>query len=144
MADRGEVPEARAVVLWRPREVPADERQARETRKAEYDARLAVAEQRRKQAELVQVGIDLVLSQFKKWLTLAGDPDFANAVGPLEPAIVMKIAEFVTKEHRLDTGQATENIAHAIRPSIDFSKLTQEERNRWKELAEKARAAGGE
>ena len=56
--------------------------------------------------------------------------------------IILKLAEFVSKNYRLDTGQATENIAHAIGPSLDFSKLSQTERDQWRALAVKG--GGGE
>lgn len=133
---------SRAVVLWRQPEQPEHERKLAEARKAEADARLALAESRRKHAEMLQVGTDLVLNQLRKYMRLAESPDFEHAVGPLEPAVVLKLAEFVSKNYRLDTGQATENVAHAIAPSIDFSKLTQEERDAWRALAVKG--GGGE
>lgn len=130
------LPANRAPVLWRkPPEVEEHERRLVEARDAEAAARLAVAEARRKHAEVQVVGVDLVLSELKKYLRLSQSDDFQNAVGPLEPAVILKMAEFVSKNHRLDSGQATENIAHAIGPSIDFSKLTQEERDAWRALA---------
>jgi hypothetical protein len=125
-------------MLWRkPPEVEEYDRKLLEARKAEMDARLAVAESRRKHAEVQVVGTDLVLNELKKYLRLSQSDDFQGAIGPLEPAVILKMAEFVSKNHRLDNGQATENVAHTIGPSIDFSKLTQEERDAWKALAEK-------
>ena len=132
------VPEHRAVVLWRkPPEEEEYDRKMFAARTAEVEARAAKAELLRHYAELKRVGVDLVLSQFQKWLAMSLSPDFQNSVGPIDPATVMKIAEFVSKEQRLDTGQATENIAHAIAtsPSLDFSKLTQKERDQWRALA---------
>jgi hypothetical protein len=132
-----------AVVLWRkPPEIEEHERKMLEARKAEADARLAIAESRRKHAEMLQTGTDLVLSQLRKYLKLAQSPDFENAIGPIDPATVLKLAEFVSKNYRLDTGQATENIAHAIGPGLDFSKLTQEERDQWRALAMKGQGSG--
>jgi hypothetical protein len=108
---------------------------------AEAAARLAVAQARESHATMQKVGIELVVKTLQKWLRLAEHPDFENAVGPLEPSAILKLAELVTKNFRLDTGQATENVAHQIRPLVDFSKFTQEERDRWRELAIKAGAA---
>ena len=141
MADGGA---SKAVVLWkRPPEVEEYEHKMRAVKRAEADMRLAVAETRRKHAEMLRTGTDLVLSQLQKYLRLAESPDFENAVGPLEPSVILKLAEFVAKNYRLDTGQATENIAHAVGPSIDFSKLTQAERDLWRSLAVKGGGGGG-
>lgn len=133
-----------AVVLWQPRPEPIDPHEVAriEARDAAAAAKLAQAEHRRKHAEVQVVGLELVLSQFRKWQALSEDPDFAKAIGPIEPALVLKIAEFVTKEFRLNSGQSTENIAVAMSPSIDFSRLTQEERNAWRELAMKGGGTG--
>lgn len=145
MADESGVPDNRAVVLWRPREVPEHEQKMAKAREAEADARLAIAETKRKQADLKLAMLELSLSQFKKLLALSQHPDFANAVGPITPELALKLAEFVSKEHRLDNGQATENVAHAVAhtvvSNVDFKKLTQEERNKWRELAEKIGSA---
>ena len=108
---------------------------------AEAAARLAIAQAKESHATMQRVGIELVVKTLQKWLRLAEHPDFENAVGPLEPSAILKLAELVTKNFRLDTGQATENVAHQIRPLVDFSKFTQEERDRWRELAIKAGAA---
>lgn len=138
-----EVPEKRALILWKkPPEVEEHERKMAAAKRAEADARLAIAESRRKHAEMLQTGTDLVLSQLKKYLRISESEDFANAVGPIEPGVILKIAEFVSKNYRLDTGQATENIAHAIGPSIDFSKLSQSERDAWRALAVKGGGGG--
>jgi hypothetical protein len=132
------VPVERAISLWRKApEVEEHERKLAAARDAEALARMAIAEVRRKHAEVGLVGIDLVLNELKKYLRLSQSEDFANTVGPLEPAVILKLAEFVSKNHRLDSGQATENIAHAIGPAMDFSKLTQAERDAWRELATK-------
>jgi hypothetical protein len=113
-------------------------------RDAEAAARVAIAKARAMHAEMLSVGTELVLTQLQKYLMLSQSPDFANAVGPLDPATVLKMAEFVSKNYRLDTGQATENIAHAIAPTMDFSKMTQEQRDRWRELAKIAGGDGDE
>lgn len=135
----------KAVVLWRkPPEVEEQERQLVEARIAEGAARLAKAESRRKHAEVQAVATDLVLNELKKYLRLSQDPDFQKAVGPLDPKLILKMAEFVGKNFRLDNGQATENIAHAISSSVDFSKLTQEERDQWRALALKGGGGQGE
>jgi hypothetical protein len=134
---------SKAVTLWRrPPEVEEHERRLLEARTAESAARLAIALARQKHAEVQQVGTDLVLNELQKYLRLSQHPDFANAIGPLDPKLILKMAEFVNKNFRLDNGQATENIAHAIRPSIDFSKFTQEERDAWKALAVKGGGGG--
>ena len=136
-------PSSKAVVLWhRPPEVEEHERKMLEARSAEASARLAIAVARQKHAEVQQVGTDLVLNELQKYLRLSQHPDFAGTVGPLDPKMILKMAEFVNKNFRLDNGQATENIAHAIRPSIDFSKFTQEERDAWKALAVKGGGGG--
>ena len=137
------VPEHRALTLWRkPAGVEEHERKMLAAKTAEADARLAIAEWRKKHAEMLQTGTDLVLNQLRKYLKLAELPEFSNATGPVEPSIILKLAEFVSKNYRLDTGQATENIAHAIGPSLDFSKLSQTERDQWRALAVKG--GGGE
>lgn len=104
-------------------------------REAEAAARLAIAKARSMHAEMLSTGTELVLTQLKKYLRLAEAPDFQNSIGPLDPATILKMAEFVSKNYRLDTGQATENIAHAIAPTIAFDKMTQEQRDQWRKLA---------
>ena len=143
-----DVPPTRQVVVWvppaqRPEAVAERARKAQiaEAQAREAAARLAVAKTREKHAEIQAAGFELVLSQFKKWLEQSQHPDFANSNGPVEPAIVLKIAEFVSKNYRLDSGQATENIAHALTPSIDFSRMSQEERDMWRALALKGGAS---
>lgn len=133
---------SRDVVVWVPPHLRPDviEQEAakdklRKAREAEAAARLAVAETRARHAHMLDVGTKLVVHELEKYLRMAENPDFANALGPLDPATILKMAEFVSKNHRLDTGQATENIAHAIMPSMDFSNMTQEERDQWRALA---------
>ncbi len=140
MRDDG-APPTRQVVVWvpphqRPEAVAERARNEKiaEAKAREADARLAIAKTREKHAEIQATGFELVLSQFKKWLAQSQHPDFADSSGPIEPGIVLKIAEFVSKNYRLDSGQATENIAHAIGPALDFSRMTQDERDKWREL----------
>jgi hypothetical protein len=138
-----DAPAPKAIQLWRrPPEVEEQEAKLLAARQAEADARLAIAQSRRKNAEVNQVGTDLVLNELRKYLRLSQHPDFANTVGPLDPKIILKMAEFVSKNYRLDNGQATENIAHAIAPCVDFGKLTQAERDLWRELAMKGGGSG--
>lgn len=149
MAEGTPTQESRQLVVWKPPHeqpgaVEAREAKARldNARAQELEARTAIAKVKIQQAEVVAVGTALVLNELQKYLRMAQSPDFAQTVGPLDPAVILKIAEFVSKTHRLDTGQATENIAHAVRSSVDFSKLTQEERDAWRALAIKGGAEG--
>jgi len=133
----------RAVILWRkPPEVEEHEKRLADARDAEAATRLAVAEKRRKHAELDATTTDLVLNEVRKYLRLSQSPDFENTVGPLDPTLIMKMAEFINKNHRLDSGQTTENIAATIGPSVDFTKFTQAERDAWRELAIKGGGGG--
>lgn len=142
--------DSREIVVWVPPHMRGDVAEAekakedalRKARQAEADARLAVARTKELNAKIQETGAELVLDQLKKYLKLANHADFANSTGPLDPAIILKLAEFVAKYHRLDTGQATENVAHTIGPSVDFGKLTQEERDTWKRLALKGGGTG--
>lgn len=109
---------------------------------AEVEARLAVAQARERHARIMTTGQELVLTQLEKLLRLARNPDFADTPGPFEMKDLIKLADLVSKDHRLSTGQATEHIAHVVGPSVDFSKLTQEERDEWRRLAMKG--GGGE
>jgi hypothetical protein len=109
-------------------------------RRAEEAARLAIAENKMTHAQIQREAMLFVLGQVQKWNKMAEHPDFQNALGPLDPKVVIKLADFATKNFRLDTGQSTENIAHAVTRTVDFSKLTQEERNAWRALALKAGA----
>jgi hypothetical protein len=135
-------PDDRAIVPWLPphqRPEAVSERAAAAklalAREAEAAARLAVAKARQMHAEMLSVGTELVLTQLQKYLTISQGKDFENSIGPLDPATILKMAEFVSKNYRLDTGQATENIAHAIAPTIAFEKMTQEQREQWRKLA---------
>lgn len=133
-------PTSREVIVWKPPHLRDDHVDTlAEAKKAEAAARLAIAQTRMQHAEMLATGVKLVLTQLQKYLRLAESEDFANAIGPLEPGIILKLAEFVSKNYRLDTGQATENIAHAIAPTMDFSKLSQEERDQWRALAVKVK-----
>jgi hypothetical protein len=106
----------------------------------ETDVALARAQQARDLVEIQSDALALVKSQIQKWLRLSDSPDFANTVGPIEPAILLKLAELVLKYARVDSGLATENHAHAhAHTDIDFSKLSQAERNAWLAMAEKMR-----
>jgi hypothetical protein len=55
-------------------------------------------------------------------------------------ADLIKLAEMSAKDHRLSTGQATEHIAAVISPSVDFTKMTEEEIATWRRLAVKGGA----
>jgi hypothetical protein len=112
---------SRELVVWRPPaerpeviEQRAAEKKRSEAVTAETAARLAQAKLREQTAEMLSVGATLVVSQLRKYLRISESPDFENSVGPIEPAIILKLAEFVNKNNRLDSGQATENIAHAV------------------------------
>lgn len=135
------VPEHRSVVVWTPPnerpeviEKRAHEEKLKKAREAEAAARLALAQAKEMQAGILAAGAKLVLSQLEKYIRLSESPDFENTVGPLEPETILKLAEMVFKNHRLETGQATENVAVAIGASIDFSKLSQEQRDQWRDL----------
>lgn len=112
-----------------------------ELRQAEAAARKAIAERRMRQAQIHEVSERLVLTQLEKLLRLAQSPDFADSPGPIDLKDVIKLAELAHKDYRLDTGQATANVAYTVGPSIDFAKLSQEERDQWRALAAKG---GGE
>lgn len=138
----GPVPPGRAVVVWRPpeedpekvRKRAADAKLAR-AREARALAAEAAAEAQIKLMAARGVIADLVTKEMKKYLELAQHPDFANAVGPLSPEMILKLAEWASKENRLDAGKATEHVAHIVAPAIDFSQMTQEDRNAWRTLA---------
>ena len=138
---------SREIVVWQhPHERPefreAQERKAREleARDAATDARLAQAKDRQLHVQMMTRTREFVLSQIEKWARMAASGDFENSVGPVDANVLLKLMELAAKDYRLSTGQATENIAHAVVTSADFSKFTQEERNRWRELAIKAGA----
>ncbi len=104
----------------------------------ETDAALARAQQAKDLVEIQSDALALVRAEVKKWLRLSESPDFANAIGPVEPAILLKLAELIMKYARVDAGMATENHAHAhAHTDVDFSKLTQDERNAWLAMAAK-------
>jgi ribosome-associated protein YbcJ (S4-like RNA binding protein) len=141
------VPEARSVVVWvPPRERPEALREAArqaevaKVKAAELEARAAIAARRTRQAQIHEASEKLVLGQLLKLLRLAESKDYENSPGPVELKDLIKLAELAGKDYRLDTGQATENIAMALGPSIDFSKLSQEERDAWRALAIKGGA----
>jgi hypothetical protein len=142
------VPERKALIRWiapqeRPEVVAERDRQEKLAlaKRLEADTRLAQARTRAEHARMMATAQALVLSQLEKLQSLAASPDFANSPGPLEPKDLIKLVEFVSKDFRLSTGQATEHVAMAIGPSIDFGKLTQEERDAWRALALKGGAA---
>ncbi len=137
----------REVIVWQPpRDRPegiaqaAHEAKLAKARAAEMAAREALAMARIKMQNARGVIADLVLREMQKYLRMSELPDFANTTGPLTPELILKLAEWVSKEDRLDTGKSTENIAHTIGPSLDFSRLTQEERDAWRALALKGGA----
>lgn len=138
----------KAVVVWvPPHQRPGNRNEFEEklklAKQAEAAARAALAKAKERHAEILSTSAELVLVHLRKYLRLAQSEDFANAIGPLEPSVILKLAEFVSKNHRLDTGQATENVAHALTPALDFSRLTQEERDQWRSLRLKV-STGGE
>jgi hypothetical protein len=103
-------------------------------RQAEQEARLAVAKAKAAHYGMMQAGRDLVRHELEKLLVRARSADFADApVADLKDLI--KLAEVTGKDFRLANGLATENIAHALTPSIDFAKMTQAERDEWRRLA---------
>jgi len=124
------------IVVWRPPHEQAPAPKA-EAQAAEADARLALARLRLKHVQVQDLGTQIVLRSFQQILRQLDDPDFAATAGPLAVEQVLKLAEFVTKNFRLDHGQATENIAHTVSPSIDFSRMTQAERDEWRRLYSK-------
>jgi hypothetical protein len=139
---------SREIVRWvppheRPEAVAERARKAKavEVKDAEADARLAVAEARETHYRMMSTGRKFVLGQFEKWQRMSEGPDFENSIGPVEPSTLLKLAEVVSKDYRLSTGQATENIAHAVTPRIDFSKMSQAERDQWRTLAIKGGAS---
>jgi hypothetical protein len=88
--------------------------------------------------------LTIVEREMEKYLRMSQDPDFANTIAPLSPDMVLKLAEWASKEDRLDLGKSTENIAHTVESRVDFSRLTQQERDAWRGLAIKAGARDDE
>jgi hypothetical protein len=136
------VPEYRAIEVWqapqsRPEALAEAARKAEvaRVRQAELTARTAIAERRTRQAKIHEASEKLVLTQLEKLLRLSESPDYKDSPGPVELKDLIKLAELAGKDFRLDTGQATENVAMAIGPSVDFSKMTQDERDEWRRLA---------
>lgn len=115
-------------------------------KEVEAETRLVVAttENRaaQRQAEILDVAQQLILDQLQKYLKLSQSPDFKDAIGPVDPKVILKLAEFAAKYTRLDNNQSTENVAHQVRTTVDFSKLSQEDRNLYRELALKAGVEG--
>lgn len=132
--------QTKTLVVWTPPEPPPQEKRLAEVRDMELEARAKLAETRTLHLQMQDVGMRFVVSQLEKWLRMAEAPEFKDSVGPLDPKVVLKLAEFVSKNFRLDNGQATEHIATHVTKSVDFSKLSQEERNAWRALAVKAGA----
>lgn len=142
--------DSKAVVVWvppheRPEYIEAQRKKQdlADARQAEALARKAKAEAQEKHDRMMATGRQLVLTQLEKLLKLAQSPDFADAPGPIEMKDLIKLAEVVAKDHRLATGQSTENVAHAVRASVDFSQMTPEEREQWRKLAVKGGANDG-
>ena len=143
------------VVVWRP---PGDrpeviaERAAKKAKAdrlarmhaAQDEARTALAEARVKMTRTKATVLSIIHREMEKYDRMAAEPDFANTVAPLSPEFILKLAEWVSKEERLDLGKATEHLAHTVESRVDFSKLTQEERNAWRNLAIKAGAKDDE
>jgi hypothetical protein len=137
----------RAVQVWvppseRPEALQETARKAEvaKVRAAELAARAAVAARRQRQADIHEAGEKLVLHHLQKLQRLSEHEDFKNAPGPVDLKDIIKLAELVGKDFRLDTGQSTENIAHAVSATIDFAKMSQEERDQWRALAIKGGA----
>jgi len=135
------------VVVWvPPHQQPdflAEQKRKAELKRAqaaEVEAREAAAHAKTQHAKMMSVGRELVLTQLEKLLKMSQSPDFAESVGPVELKDLIKLAEVVAKDHRLVTGQSTENIAHAVRASVDFARMTDEERAEWRRLAMKGGA----
>lgn len=137
------------VVVWRPpgeRPEVIAERAAKKAKAdrlarmhaAQDEARTALAEARVKMTRTKATVLSIIHREMEKYDRMAADPDFANTVAPLSPEFILKLAAWVSTEDRLDLGQATQNIAHTVQSKVDFTKLTQEERNAWRNLAIKA------
>lgn len=133
--------DARALVRW----IPPREREdfkaeaaknaaLASARTAEALARKARAERQERQHKIHEVAEKLVLGQLEKLLRLAEHPDFQSSAGPIEMKDLLKLAEMSQKEFRLDMGKSTANVAHAIGPTIDFAKMSPEERSEWRRL----------
>jgi hypothetical protein len=138
---------SREIVVWiPPHERPEYlEEQARKKRQIEArdeatEARLAIAHDRKVHAQMMTRTRELVLHELEKLLRLAQQEDFRNAIGPVAVADLIKLAEMSAKDYRLSAGLSTENIAAIVAPSVDFSKMTQEERDLWRRLALKGGA----
>lgn len=141
------VPTSREIIVWlppdqRPEAIAERERKAKEleARNAATDARLAEAHNSKVHATMMTRARELVAHELEKLLRMAQSEDFRNAIGPVAMADLIKLAEMSAKDFRLSTGQATENIAAAIVSNVDFSKMTQEERDTWRKLAVKGGA----
>jgi hypothetical protein len=141
------VADSRQVIVWRPPHerpdfIEAERKKAalRAAREAQNELIKAKSEGHTMQLRMVTAARTLITLQFEKLLKLARHPDFENAPGPLDTKDLVKLAKFVSDDYRLSHGLATENIAHTIAPTIDFEKLTQEERDAWRALAVKGGA----
>jgi vacuolar-type H+-ATPase subunit E/Vma4 len=149
------MPPSTAVIRWqppadRPEEIARraakkakDERLAR-MHEAQDEAKTALAEARVKTFKTRVTILTIVEREMEKYLRMSQDPDFANTIAPLSPDMVLKLAEWASKEDRLDLGKSTENIAHTVESRVDFSRLTQQERDAWRGLAIKAGARDDE
>jgi hypothetical protein len=142
------VSQYRAIEVWvPPHERPdalrdaAQRAEVARTRQAELAARTAIAERRARQARIHESAEKLVLTQLDKLLRLSEHADYANSPGPIELKDLIKLAEMAGKDYRLDTGQSTANVAHAIGSSMDFSRMTQAERDTWRALVAKGGGA---
>ncbi len=136
-----------SVVVWvppnqRPDFLAEQKRKAdlKRAQAAEIEAREEAAKAKAMHTRMMSVGRELVLTHLEKLLRLSQSPDFQDSQGPVEMKDLIKLAEVVAKDHRLVTGQSTENIAHAVRASVDFARMTDEERAEWRRLAMKGGA----
>lgn len=137
----------RSVVVWvppheRPDFIAEQRRKAdlKRAQSAEIEAREEAAKAKTMHMRMMSTGRELVLTHLEKLLRMSQLPDFQSSVGPVDLKDLIKLAEVVAKDHRLVTGQATENIAHAVRASVDFARMTDEERAEWRRLAMKGGA----
>ena len=120
-------PEATAIVV--PWEDPLEVASARR-RELEGDAKTEMAQARVEHARMLTAGRRVAAKALLQILELLDDPTWLKEQGPIGISAITKLMDSVNKEHRLNNGQATENIAHAI-TTLDpdrLSKMTPEER----------------
>jgi len=138
---------SREIVPWvppdqRPEAAEARARKARADMAKDAQSAAALSQARAKDMHerMVAAGRELVATQLEKLLMLAQSPDFANSTGPVSVGDLIRLAALVSNDYRLSSGQSTANIAHHVTSAIDFSAMTQEERDTWRKLALKGGA----